>query len=287
MKPQVKWKEVQTGAARSGAGPWESVSRHWPEYLCEAAGLGLFMISACVFAVLLEHPSSFLNNAVESDFLRRAIGGAAMGSTALAIIYSPLGRRSGAHLNPAMTVNYWLLGKVRGWDALFYVLAQFSGGIAGEAIAELLIGMPLRHSSVNYAVTAPSRHGVWIALAAEFVIALILMLTVLSASNSRRLTRLTPVFAATLVALFIVFESPLSGMSMNPARTLGSDLAAGEWNGLWVYFTAPPLAMYAAAAIYTKHFGIRSVLCAKLHHHNSQRCIFRCDYEQLYRGNKR
>ena len=284
MDTRIKVERAEVTAAETGA--WRSLKQHWPEYLCEAAGLGLFMISACIFAVLLEHPGSFLNQAAESAFLRRAIGGVAMGSTALAIICSPLGQRSGAHLNPAITVNYWLLGKVQGWDALFYVVAQFAGGIAGVAVAELLIGLPLRHSAVNYAVTAPGRYGVWAALAGEFTIALILMFTVLSASNSRRFTRLTPVFAAALVALFITFENPLSGMSMNPARTFGSDLAASEWAGLWIYFTAPPLAMYAAGAIYTRRRGTRSVLCAKLHHHNGSRCIFRCDYAQLYRGSE-
>src|SRR5436309_52490 len=95
---------------------------HVPEYLCEAAGLGTFMLSACIFGVLLGHPGSIVNQAIEDPFLRRALAGIAMGLTAICIIRSPLGRRSGAHINPAVTTSSWLLGKVRTPDAIGYVL---------------------------------------------------------------------------------------------------------------------------------------------------------------------
>jgi aquaporin Z len=253
---------------------------HWPEYLSEAACLGIFMISACVFTVLLEHPASPLHQAIESSLLRRLINGLAMGGTALAIICSRMGKRSGAHMNPAITLNYWLLGKVRGRDALLYVVSQFAGGIAGVWLGDMVLGLPLRHSAVNYAVTQPGPQGVWGAFAAEFVISLVLMFTILAVSNSRRLSHWTPVFAASLVTLYITFESPFSGMSMNPARTLGSAFAANEWTALWVYFTAPPIAMFVAAGLFKGLRGADSVLCAKLHHHNNMRCIFRCGYAE-------
>jgi aquaporin Z len=250
---------------------------HWPEYLSEAACLGAFMISACVFSVLLEYPASPLHHAIESNLLRHLIGGLAMGCTALAIICSSMGKRSGAHMNPAITMNYWLLGKIRGRDASLYAAAQFAGGITGVWVGDMVLGLPLRHSAVNYVVTQPGPQGIWAALAGEFVISLVLMFTILAVSNSR-LSRWTPVFAAGLVALYITFESPLSGMSMNPARTVGSAVAANEWTALWVYLTAPPIAMFVAARLFTGWRGAGSVLCAKLHHHNSMRCIFRCGY---------
>ena len=67
-------------------------------------------------------------------------------------------------------------------------------------------------------------------------------------------------------------------MSMNPARTFSSALAAQLWTSLWIYFTAPPLGMLAAAELYRRHYGVHAVICAKLHHHNDKRCIFRCGY---------
>jgi aquaporin Z len=179
-------------------------------------------------------------------------------------------------------LNYWLLGKIEGADAAWYAIAQFTGGMLGVFLADLLIGFPLRHSSINYAVTVPGPAGSIIAFAGEFAIALILMLTILVTSNHRMLTRYTPFFAASLVALYITVESPLSGMSMNPARTFASAFVAMDWTALWVYFTAPPLAMVTAGWLYRTRHGAHSVLCAKLHHDNDKRCIFRCEYARIF-----
>jgi aquaporin Z len=77
-----------------------------------------------------------------------------------------------------------------------------------------------------------------------------------------------------LVALYITFEAPISGMSMNPARTFASAALAHHWTALWIYFTAPLVGMLAAAETYSRINGKRSVACAKLHHANRMRCIF-------------
>lgn len=256
----------------------QAASLHWPEYACEAAGLAIFMLSACAFTALLEHPSSGIHSAIGSPFLRRVLMGIAMGATALAIISSKLGKRSGAHLNPAVTGAYLLLGKVRRTDAAGYIAAHLAGGAAGVLLAAVLIGPSLSHSAVRYAATVPGPYGLLVAFCAEFVISFVLMLTVLTLSNSRDYTRLTPLAAAALLATWITFEAPLSGMSMNPARTVASALHANVWTGWWIYFTAPPLAMSAAALLYLKRKGIARVYCAKLHHHNPERCIFHCRY---------
>ncbi|MDX2154201.1 MAG: aquaporin [Bryobacteraceae bacterium] len=258
-----------------------TIAAHWPEYAMEGAELALFMLSACSFGVLLEHPMSPLHQAIDSAFLRRLVMGLAMAVTLVAIVQSRWGQRSGAHLNPALTFNYWLLGKVNRTDALGYIAAQFLGGAFGVWLASLLIGPPLGHTAVNYVATLPGDGGSLIAFVAEFAISCFLMTTVLVASNSVSLRRLTPYLAGILVALYIAFEAPLSGMSMNPARTLGSALAAGDFNALWVYFSAPLLGMGAAAFLYAQLRGVRRVYCAKLHHHNRQRCIFRCNYEAM------
>jgi len=100
-------------------------------------------------------------------------------------------------------------------------------------------------------------------------------------SNHKSLSRFTPYFAATLVAAYITFEAPFSGMSMNPARTLGSAIPAHAFHALWIYFTAPPLAMLIAAEAYLRVRSAGAVYCAKLNHHNTARCIFRCRYMEL------
>jgi aquaporin Z len=254
--------------------------RHYPEYLMEAAGLGLFMMSASVVTTLLEHPASPIHGALPDPGLRRLIIGGAMGLTAIAIIYSPWGKRSGAHLNPVVTLTFWRLGKVKPVDAIFYIVAQFWGGLLGVLLAVKVLGDAIVHPAIDYIVTRPGTNGVGIAFLAEFVISFGMMMMVLVVSNTPKLERLTGLFAGLLIATYITLEAPLSGMSMNPARTLASAIPAHNWTAVWVYFTAPLLGMLFAAEIYVRWAGRTAVRCAKLHHDNMQRCIFRCGYRE-------
>src|SRR5262249_52101733 len=127
-----------------------ALKHHWPEYLMEAAGLGLFMLSACVFATLLEHPASPVRQAISAPLQRRILMGLAMGLTAVSIVYSPWGKQSGAHLNPSLTLTFLRLGKVAPWDALLYVVGQFIGGVLGVRCAAMLLGHVLADPTVNY-----------------------------------------------------------------------------------------------------------------------------------------
>src|SRR5215216_2014368 len=258
---------------------FEALKKHWPEYLMEAAELGLFMFSACAFTILLYHPSSPIAQTIHDGVLRRLLMGTAMGSTAVAIIFSPLGQRSGAHFNPSVTWTYFRLGKIEACDAAFYTLFQFAGGIAGVMLASLTFHSLVAHQSVNYAVTLPRSGGPIVAFCAEIIISFILMSVVLTVSNTKRLARWTGIFAGALVATYITIESPISGMSMNPARTFSSAVGAQAWMFLWIYFVAPPVGMLLAAEVYQRLNIERAVACAKLHHHNNQRCIFRCNFE--------
>ncbi len=246
----------------------------------EAWGLGFFMISACAFGVLLEHPASPVNRAIPDETLRRVLMGMAMGLTAIINVYSPWGKRSGGHLNPSTTLTFFRLGKVKKWDALFYALSQFAGGIIGVFIASVALGKLPGHPSVNYVATIPGMQGIAVAFIAELIISFILISVVLRVSNTERLHRFTGLFAGAMVALYISIEAPISGMSMNPARTLGSALSADAWTALWIYFIAPISGMLLAAEVYVRTRGARGVICAKFHHQNEHRCIFRCGYKK-------
>ena len=259
----------------------EIFKKNWPNYLFEAAGLGLFMVSACVFATILYHPS-FIGQKISTPLLRDALMGAAMGLTAIAIIYSPFGRRSGAHINPSITLTFFRLGKVHPHDTLFYVLAQFAGGTTGVLLSAMILGPAIKHPSINYVVTVPGKEGLAIAFLAETVMAFVVMTLVLNVSNNKRLAHWTGIFAGMLVATYITFEQSLSGMSINPARTFASALLANTWTGIWIYFIAPPLGMLLAAETYRLLRGQDRVACAKLRHANKRLCIF-CDYQSAVR----
>lgn len=255
-----------------------ALARHWPEYLMEAWGLGAFMVSAGLCTAAVIHPASPLSGL--DPLLQRALIGVMMGLTAVAIIYSPWGRQSGAHLNPAVTLTFLRLGKVAGWDAAFYVVAQTAGGLLGVLVVLVTLRAAFADPPVTYVATLPGAGGPAVAFVAEALISFGLMLTVLLASNSARLMRFTGLFAGCLVALYITFEAPLSGMSMNPARTLASALPGGLFDGLWIYLTAPPLGMLLAVEAYRLIRRTPEVLCAKLNHHTHRRCIFRCGYPE-------
>jgi aquaporin Z len=200
--------------------------------------------------------------------------GSAMGGTAIAIIYSPWGKQSGAHINPSTTITFFRLGKIKKCDAAFYLAFQFVGGLLGALAASTMLSTWASHPSVNYVVTAPGYAGAIAAFVAEVAIAFILMMVILYVSNNPRLHKLTGLCAGALVMIYITFEAPISGMSMNPARSFASAAAARHWADLWIYFAAPLIGMLSAAELYLHIRGARHVGCAKLHHENSKRCIF-------------
>jgi aquaporin Z len=252
----------------------------WPDYAIEAAGLATFMVVACALGTLLGHPGSPVLRMVPDTLTRRIVMGVAMGLTAVALIYSPWGRRSGAHFNPATTLTFWRLGKIETRDAVAYAVAQVSGGLLGVLAASAVLGAALAHPDVRYVATVPGGGGPTVAFAAEVAMAFVLMSAVLHVANDAALARFTGLAAGALVALYITVEAPLSGMSLNPARSLASAVPAHAWDAFWIYLVAPPLGMVAAAEIYVHRYGARAVYCAKLQHDGGP-CRFRCRWAEL------
>lgn len=234
--------------------------RHWPHYLAEALGLSFFVGCSGLLTMLVEHPASPVHQALpDSKLLRRAVLGLGVGLVLVIIVYNPWGKRSGAHINPAVTLAFWQLGKIRAADAGWYVLAQLAGALGTAQLLKHAFGEYYRHPAVNYTVNQPATPTPWgtaVAFAAEFAISFLMMLTTLVALHSARLKARTGWLLGALLAAFVCFEAPLSGMSMNPARTLGTAVAAGSYHGLWLYWLAPALAMWLAVVLFRRyHFG--------------------------------
>ena len=248
---------------------------HWPEYLIEAAALGSFMVSACVFGTLLGAPGSPVVSAVPSPLVRRLVMGVLMGLTLIAIVHSSWGRRSGAQMNPAFTLTFFRLGRSAPHDAAGYIVAQFAGGALGVMVAGGLLGPALAAPGVMYVVTEPGMPGVAVAFVSELVISAIMMTVVLGTAASERWKRHTGLFAGLLVAAYIAIESPLSGMSMNPARTVASALAAHRWVAVWIYFVAPLAGMLVAAELFVRSRAPREIPCGKIMH--AEPCLF-CEH---------
>jgi len=249
----------------------DSLRFHWPEYLMEAAEVAIYLFLTCVFAFLLLGSASPGWHLVASAVARRALMGVAIGATIALIVTSPWGKQSGGHFNPALTLAFYRLGKMSVPDAAFYSIAQFSGATMGVCIARYLLP---GGRAVRYALTTPGARGSTVAFISEMAISMVLMSTILAASNNKTFSRYTPHLVGLLYATFIILEAPLSGMSMNPARSFAPALHVSAWHALWLYFAAPTLGMLTAAEVFLRARGGVQPFCAKLHHANNKRCIF-------------
>jgi aquaporin Z len=253
-----------------------SLKQNWKVYTMEAVCLGLFMVSASIFATLLEYPASPIHRTIPNGSIRNIFMGFAMGLSAVLIIYSPMGKLSGAHMNPALTFTFWRLGKIKTHDMLYYTVFQCVGGILAVYIMHLLLGKSFEDPHVNYVVTAPGKFGVTSAFITEIIIAFMMMTMVLISTNWSKTARYTGVFAGILVVVYVIISGPISGFGMNPARSLASAVPSGMYNAFWIYLTAPFIGMASAAALYRFFDG--KVICAKFHHSHLYDCIFNCGY---------
>ncbi len=230
--------------------PLEALRQHWPRYLMEGAQLGIFMAVALYLALALEYPRSRLNQAMVNPLLRRFVFGLGIGITVAILIYSSWGRQSGAHFNPAVTLAMLHLQRIQPWDAFYYIIAQFVGGWLGLVLAAAPFRKASAHKTVNYVVTAPGPRGTAAAFAAEFLISFILMAALRLVYHNDSTKPYLGYVAGCLLLVYITFEAPLSGMSLNPARSVGSAIPARSWRAIWIYFAAPVLAMLLAAELF-------------------------------------
>ena len=252
--------------------------RHWKLYCFEGAELAIFMLSACLFTLILFHSGYPALKLIPDAFGRRLLMGIAMGLTAVLIIHSPMGKRSGAHFNPAITLTYLRLRKITQWDAVFYVLFQFGGGVLGVGVSALLLGTRLADPGVDYAVTVPGKYGTAAAFAAELFMSALLMAVVLWTSNRPKIAPYTSYCVGGLIVLYVMFFAPVSGFSINPARTVGSAVVAHLWTAIWVYLVAPFTGMLGVAELYVRSYGSDQILCAKLHPDPKYPCPFLCHF---------
>jgi aquaporin Z len=159
-----------------------SLKKNYQIYLIEAWALGMFMISAALFTILIEHPSLPIRGMIPSGFMRRILIGSAMGLTAIFLIYSKWGKRSGAHINPAVTLAQFSLDRITRNDAIWYIIFQFIGGVLGIFLVKVFLPNYLSDESVNYVITSPkiSQNGVLIAFLLETALSFIMLTMVLT-----------------------------------------------------------------------------------------------------------
>jgi aquaporin Z len=219
----------------------------WRLFVSEFLGTAL-LVAAGVSVVILDFGAGSPVAALLPEAgTRRLITGFLFGAIGGTIALSPVGKISGAHINPVVTLAFWLKGKMRPAHALGYAAAQLAGGIAG-ALPLLLWGR--MGGSVEFGATVPGTgYTALQAVAGETVTTFALVAGLFMFLGHARLRAFTPVLFPFLYALMVYWEAPVSGTSTNPARSLGPALAAGDWRGWWVYWAGPLAGTLLALAV--------------------------------------
>jgi aquaporin Z len=248
---------------------------HFPEYAAEFAGtacLVFFGLSAVVFDFAPDLPMSHW---IPSPGMRLLINGLCFAGSGSLVALSPLGRLSGAHINPSVSLAFWLGGKMRLCDFAGYVVAQMLGGIAGATA--LVLAWRGHAASIGNGMTLPGAGWpLWLVFDCEVVLTGLLVFLIFVFVSSTRLLRWTPLMNWLVVATMVWLEAPISGTSLNTARSFGPALLTGVWTAQWLYFLAPPLGgMMGLAAFRLFMPAWRRVISGKLVHAPNYRSIFR------------
>jgi aquaporin Z len=228
-------------------------------------------VSAVVFDFGTGSP---LAHVLPDTSIRRLITGLLFAGSGALVAISPLGKLSGGHINPAVSLAFWMQGKMHHFDLGGYILGQLLGAIVGSLLVVLVWGG--QATSVGYGTTVPGAgHPLWMAFLAEVSLTFLLVLSIFLFVSHHRLMRWTPLMVWILVAVMVWLEAPISGTSLNPARSFGPALVSWSWSSHWLYWVAPPLgALLAVGAFRLLTAGERDVLTGKLFHVPHYRSVF-------------
>lgn len=239
----------------------------WGIFVSELIGTAMLVLVGLSLVIFMFGAGTPMARLLPDEGLRRLITGFLFGTTGALIALSPVGKISGAHINPVVSLGFRLMGKLSLSRALVYVLAQCVGGTLG-VLPLLLWGQMGR--SVTFGATVP---GTSFSTTTVFVgevvttFTMIALLTVFLAF--RKIRPFTPALFPPLYAVMVWLEAPLSGTSTNPARSLGPALISGQWQGWWIYWLGPLLG--TLLALLACSYLAKRIEVAKLYYFDSDR----------------
>lgn len=261
------------------------------EYIAELAGTAVLVFIGFSAIMLNFGEGSPIIKIIPHVGVRLLLTAAIFAGVGSLVAISPFGQRSGAHINPSVSLGFWILGRMHRHDLFAYILAQVLGAVLGTIAFYAVWGDWAE--SIQFGATLLGE-GVTIlqGFVAEAGITFLLMLTILLCLSSDKTARWTPLVVWVLIVGVVYAESPVTGTSFNPARSFGPALIGGMWRHHWLYWVAPPIgAVLAVLVFHLGAMGRRRVRCCKLFHPlHSRNCIFKdCAYLDLQRqtdGNK-
>lgn len=242
----------------------------WLLFGAEFLGTALLVVVGLSLVILGFGQGSPIVQYIPDAGMRRLITGFLFGTTGALIAISPLGKESGAHINPVVTLAFWLTGKLNSWYALGYILAQLAGAAFG---ALPLLAWGMMGSSVDFGATLPGlEYGVWMALLGEIITTFCLISGLFCFLRLQLLRQFTPLLFPFLYSAMVFLEAPISGTSTNPARSFGPALISGNWQDWWVYWLGPLLGTLLGVAIFRiTRLGWLKIEVAKLYHFGQDR----------------
>jgi len=208
----------------------------WKLFLSEATGVAILLFFGLSIVIFNWGEGSIVARKFPSPLFRTALTGFMFGSVGCLVTLSPVGRISGAHINPVVSIAFWLRGKMSFNTTIGYILGQMTGAVAG-CLPLLLWGN--MGKSIQYAITLPGSRGVLMAFLGEVFVTGSLILYLYIFIGSKKLRNLTPYGIPFLYCILNLLEAPLSGDSTNPARSFGPAVISGNFDYYWLYWLAP------------------------------------------------
>ncbi|GAB4056447.1 MIP/aquaporin family protein [Spirosoma litoris] len=205
-------------------------------FCAEFIGTALLLSVGLSIVIFNWGTGSVMIDLIPSESLRRAVTGFLFGTTGCLITLSPVGRISGAHINPAVSVAFWLRGKMKTPIMIGYVCSQMIGAVLG-CLPLLLWGD--QGKSVHYGNTEPGNAGLLAAFVGELLATIALITILFLFVGNKKLRNYTPYTIPFLYAFMVWQEAPFSGCSTNPARSFGPAVISQVYSDYWLYVTAP------------------------------------------------
>ena len=258
---------------------------HWQEYLAELLGTA-FLIFVGLSAVTFDFGKGLpMEHLIPNHSFRLLITGLIFAGSGSLVAISPLGKLSGAHINPAVSLAFWAKGKMELRDLGGYIVGQFVGAFIGAAFLVLVWGDYA--ASVDNGMTLPGKdYSLWDVFLVEMGMTFLLVFSIFIFVSSHRLMSWTPLMTWLLIAIMVWWGAPVSGTSINPARSIGPAVVSWSWQAQWLYCIAPLLGAMLAVVVY--HFlsiNRCQILTGKLFHVPHYRCIFK-NVSAPHRGNQ-
>ena len=239
----------------------------WELFLSEMIGTGLLLLGGLSLVIFMFGAGSPVAELVPSTKLRMMISGFLFGSIGALIAVSPVGDVSGAHINPAVTLGFLLMGKFKPRVAFGYVVAQLTGALLG-CVPLLLWGQMGR--SIDFGASLPGQgYSTWSVLLGEVATTFALIAALCVFLAIRELRRFTPAMIPFLYAIMVPLEAPISGTSTNPARSFGPAIVSQNFHGWWIYWVGPFLG--TVAAIFACSFLASRIEVGKIYYFDSDR----------------